>query len=111
MNRKLVLYSDQIIPETAAIDQRMLNLIGKTNPTIGYIPSSSDPERLFFNQICAYYAALGASVEVYFELDAFFSEGALPALLSCDAIHLSGGNTFYFLHWLKQRAMPPSGQA
>lgn len=107
MSRKLVLYSDQITPETAAIDQRMLDLIGKTNPTIGYIPSSSDPERFFFKQIHAYYAALSVSVDVYLELDAFFSEGTLPTLLRCDAIHLSGGNTFYFLYWLKQRAMLP----
>lgn len=107
MNRKLVLYSDQMIPETAAIDQRMLSLIGKDYPTIGYMPSSSDPERFFFNQIWAYYAALGASVEIYLELDMSFSEETLPALLSCDAIHLSGGNTFYFLRGLKQRAMLP----
>lgn len=107
MNRKLVLYSDQIAPETDAIDQRLLRLIGKAAPSIGYIPSSSDPERFFFDKIRAYYAALGASVDVYFELDASFSAQILPALLACDAIHLSGGNTFYFLHWLKQRAMLP----
>ena len=29
----------------------------------------------------------------------------LPALLACDAIHLSGGDTFYFLHWLRRRGM------
>ena len=107
MNRKLVLYSDQIVGKTDAIDRRLLSLIGKAAPSIGYIPSSSDPERFFFNQIRTYYAALGASVKVYLELDAHFSEDALPALLGCDAIHLSGGNTFYFLHWLKRRAMLP----
>lgn len=107
MNKKLVLYSDQVVPETDSIDQRMLSLIGKTNPTIGYIPSSSDPKRFFFDQIRTYYAALDAAVEVHFELDAHFSAETLPALLDCDAIHLSGGNTFYFLHWLKQRAMLP----
>ena len=107
MNRKLVLYSDQIVGKTDAIDQRLLRLIGKAAPSIGYVPSSSDPERFFWGQVCAYYAALGASVEVYLELDAHFSEDVLPTLLSCDAIHLSGGNTFYFLHWLKQRAMLP----
>ena len=107
MNRKLVLYSDQMSPETDAIDQRLLRLIGKAAPSIGYIPSSSDPERFFFDQICTYYAALGASVDVYLELDVSLSQQTLPALMTCDAIHLSGGNTFYFLHWLKQRAMLP----
>lgn len=105
MNRKLVLYSDQIVGETDAIDRRMLRLIGKSAPSIGYIPSSSDPERFFFNEIRAYYAALGASVDVFFELDVSFSAAVLPSLLACDAVHLSGGNTFYFLHWLRRRAM------
>ncbi len=107
VNRKLVLYSDQMSPETDAIDGRLLRLIGKAAPRVGYIPSSSDPERFFFDQIRTYYAALGASVDVYLELDVSFSQQTLPALLACDAVHLSGGNTFYFLHWLKQRAMLP----
>ncbi len=94
-------------PETDAIDGRLLRLIGKAAPRVGYIPSSSDPERFFFDQIRTYYAALGASVDVYLELDVSFSQETLPALLACDAVHLSGGNTFYFLHWLKQRAMLP----
>lgn len=105
MNKKLVLYSDQGFPDADSIDQRMLSLIGKANPTIGYIPSSSDPERFFFDQVHTHYAALGATVEVYFELDVHFSAEMLPTLLDCDAIHLSGGNTFYFLYWLKQRSM------
>lgn len=46
-------------------------------------------------------------MEVYFELDVDFSKDTLPALLSCDAVHLSGGNTFYFLRWLRRRAMLP----
>lgn len=29
----------------------------------------------------------------------------LESLLSCDAIHLSGGNPYYFLHWLRERKM------
>lgn len=105
MNKKLVLYSDQVAPDTNSIDRRMLSLIGKANSAIGYIPSSSDPERFFFDQVRAYYAALGVAVEVCFELDAHFSAEMLPTLLACDAIHLSGGNMFYFLYWLKQRSM------
>ena len=101
------MYSDQIVGKTDAIDGRLLRLIGKAAPSVGYIPSSSDPERFFFDQICTYYAALGASVDVYLELDTHFFEDALPTLSSCDAIHLSGGNTSYFLYWLKQRAMLP----
>lgn len=29
----------------------------------------------------------------------------LDQLFACDAIHLSGGNTYYFLYWLQQRGL------
>ncbi len=102
---KLALYSDQVIPENAKVDQRLLALIGKENPTIGYIPSSSDPDRVWFKQKQAYYEALGARLSIYFELDVVFEPQKLRALLACDAIHLSGGNTYHFLHWLRVREL------
>lgn len=46
--KKLVLYSDQEIPENAKVDEKLLALLNKPNPVIGYIPSASDPERKFY---------------------------------------------------------------
>lgn len=103
--KKLVLYSEQISSETQAIDQRLLDLVGKQNPTLGYIASSSDPERVWFTQQHRYYHAMGLPLSVYFELDVAYEPEKMAALFACDAIHLSGGNTFYFLHWLRQRNM------
>jgi len=103
--KRLVLHSDQIIPESDKVEREWLATLGKTHPTIGYIPSSNDPDRLFFRARQAYYARYGAEVAIYFELDLAYMPERLAALLACDAIHLSGGNTFYFLHWLRQRAM------
>ena len=105
MHRKLVLYSDQEIPENAEVNERMMRLVGARRPRLGYVPSASEPDRFSFERKRHYYAALGASLDVYFELDLAYAPDALPALLACDAIHLAGGNTFYFLHWLKQREM------
>jgi dipeptidase E len=105
MIKKLALYCDQEISENRVIDERWLELIGKAKPVIGYVPSAHDPEKFYFNKKRDYYADLGASLEPYFELDNAFNEKDLPKLLSCDAIHLSGGNTFYFLHWLRKRKM------
>jgi dipeptidase E len=102
---KLVLYSDQLLPETARIDQRLFELIGKDRPAIGYIPSCGDPTRFYYEDRRAFYAQYGASMPVYFALDQEYGPGRLSALLACDAIHLTGGNTFYFLHWLKQRQL------
>jgi dipeptidase E len=39
----------------------------------------------------------------YFELGDGYNPDELDTLLTCDAIHLSGGNTYYFLHWLRVR--------
>ena len=103
--KKLALYSDQEILENARIDRRMLALIDKPHPLVGYIPSSADPDRKWFKIKQAYYAAIGVTLTNYFELDNHFVPDMLAALIQCDAIHLSGGNTYHFLYWLRKRGM------
>ena len=103
--KKLVLYSDQILPEADKVDRVLLALLGKSQPRIGYIPSSADPQRRYYEARRAYYARLGITLATYFELDEAYDPARLEALLACDAIHLSGGNTYYFLHWLRRRDM------
>ncbi len=102
--RRLVLYSDQVLPETEKVDQELAALLGTSNPTIGFIPSSADPQRTYYEERRVYYARLGMTLSVYFELEAY-NPDRLEALLACDAIHLTGGNTYYFLHWLRKRDM------
>lgn len=102
--KKLVLYSDQGI-ERRELDKEVLALIGKENPKIGYIPSCSDIERKYFNIASEYYEGMGIKDPLYFDLDKEYDESKLEELMKCDAIHLSGGNTFYFLNSLKKRNM------
>ena len=103
--RRLVLYSDQILPDTEPVDRELAALLGKTNPTIGYIPSGPDPQREYYEERRAYYAGLGITMSAFFELREAYDPSQLEALLACDAIHLSGGNTYGFLHWLRERDM------
>ena len=103
--KRVVLHSNQIVPESDKVEREWLALLGKTHPSIGYIPSCSDPERLFFRAQKSYYARYGIEIAVYYELDVAYTPERLTSLLECDAIHLTGGNTFYFLHWLRQRNM------
>ncbi|MCM1989243.1 Type 1 glutamine amidotransferase-like domain-containing protein [Oceanirhabdus seepicola] len=100
---KLILYSDQIIGKTKKVDNELLNLLEKNNPSIGYIPSCSDFTRKYFNQRIEYYKALGIHDLQYFDIDKEYEETRIMDIFKCDAIHLSGGNTFYFLHLLKKR--------
>ena len=103
--RKLVLYSDQIEPETDPVDQALLALLGKPHATVGYIPARADPERTYYEGRRAYYDRLGMRMSTYFELDDAYEPDRLDELLACDAIHLSGGNTYTFLHWLRKRRL------
>jgi hypothetical protein len=38
MKRKLVLYSEQEESDTATLGRRLLRLIGKSRPRLGYLP-------------------------------------------------------------------------
>ncbi|ALK33665.1 Type 1 glutamine amidotransferase-like domain-containing protein [Burkholderia plantarii] len=105
--RKLALYSDQDFPANEEMDARLLRLIGRPQPKIGYIPATGDPERIYFRRKADYYAAIGANLVVYVDPSQGTSEAEWSTLLSCDAIHLSGGNTFSFLSWLQRRNVLP----
>ena len=102
---KLVFYSDQLIPGNRRVYLRLLDLLGKSHPRLGYIPAEGDPQRRYYQDRIEWYAYWGISLPVYFELDRDYRPERLEELWSCDAIHLSGGNTYYFLHWLRKREL------
>lgn len=104
---RLALYSDQEVPANAAIDERVLRLIGVVRPRIGYVSAAPDPERSDFERKRRYYEKLGADLAAYVDSDTGDLERALAELFRCDAIHLGGGNTFSFLRWLKARCVLP----
>jgi len=105
MHPRLALYSDQEIPENIHVNRRLISLIGVEYPKIGYISSSPDPARHYFSRKKSYYRALGCDLNVYVDSDVVAQPGLIPRLLECDAIHLTGGNTFTFLQWLQRANM------
>nr|WP_154892335.1 hypothetical protein [Paenibacillus xylanexedens] len=56
---KLVLLSDLPFQANEELNQRILELFGRDKPSIGYIPSCSDPERKYFEHTVRYYNQLG----------------------------------------------------
>ena len=102
--KKLVLYSDQFDSRSNKIDRELMNLLATKEPKIGYIPSSSDLTRKYYQQRVEYYQRMGINNIMYFDLDAEFKDNNIKDVLSCDAIHLAGGNTFYFLHSIRKRS-------
>ncbi|MFD2262828.1 Type 1 glutamine amidotransferase-like domain-containing protein [Lacibacterium aquatile] len=99
----LALYSDQIIPANAVIDQRLLALMAHKNlgNRIGYIPSGPEPTRQFFHERKAYYARYDLDLCHFHETDEGENGAAIDALFACDAIHLAGGHTRGYLERLK----------
>ncbi|MEK3922480.1 Type 1 glutamine amidotransferase-like domain-containing protein [Paenibacillus sp. FSL K6-2393] len=101
----LVLLSDLVFESNDKLDQRIRSLFNSEQPSIGYIPSCSDPERKYFEHTRRYYNQIGIDNIQYFDLDLEYEERTFGSIFECDAIHLSGGNTFYFLSLLKKRNM------
>ncbi len=87
------------------MDRRLLDLVGSNRPRLGYIPSEGDSMRRYYRDRVEWYAYYGITLPVYFELDRDYRPELLDDLWECDAIHLSGGNTYYFLYWLRKREL------
>ena len=103
--RKLVLYCDQDIPENFKINRRLLELLNKPIPRVGFIPSGADPDNAFYLDRQTYYSALGIDLALSLGLNDNYDPGKVTQLFECDGIHLSGGNTYHFLYWLKKRGL------
>jgi len=104
--RKLVLYSEQRAPSSSAVDARLLALLPTPRGTIGYLPSAPDRERRWFGECERHYARYDISLE-FLGLEDEFEAAQLADLSRFTALHLSGGNTFRFLHWLRTRGLIP----
>jgi dipeptidase E len=106
----LVMYSDQNAPGSDVVDERLVQMLVGRGKRVAYLPAEPDAERIWFNITARRYARLGLSLE-YFGVEGEYEAARLEALLSCDAIHLSGGNTFRFLFWLRARKLLESLRA
>ncbi|MEK4661764.1 Type 1 glutamine amidotransferase-like domain-containing protein [Priestia sp. FSL H7-0729] len=99
----LVLLSDLVFESNDKLNQKIRSIFHSEQPSIGYIPSCSDPERRYFEHTRRYYNQIGIDNIHYYDLDLEYEESTFGSIFECDAIHLSGGNTFYFLSLLQKR--------
>ena len=100
---ELVLYSDQVSDKNRIVNEKMLELISKEKVKLGYIPSTGDKDRAFFNAQVEFYHKYGIDDFLFFDLDDEYDPLKIEELLSCDVIHLSAGNPIYFLNNIKRR--------
>jgi dipeptidase E len=99
---KLVLYSggDNIINES--IDNELLKLLPSKDVKFCFIPSKSDGSEEYFQDVIKYYSKYGLSKFSSFFADVPNPKDKIKKLLNNDIIYLSGGNTYYFLYYLKK---------
>ncbi|MDK8189127.1 Type 1 glutamine amidotransferase-like domain-containing protein [Paenibacillus sp. UMB7766-LJ446] len=100
---KLVLLSDLYFESNQKLNQRIMSLFNSDQPSIGYVPSCSDPDRRYFELTSGFYNRLGIETIDYYDLDLEYEESRFNTIFENDAIHLSGGNTFFFLSLLQKR--------
>ncbi|WP_339276804.1 Type 1 glutamine amidotransferase-like domain-containing protein [Paenibacillus sp. FSL W8-0426] len=98
---KLILLSD--LKENDRLLNKLEDIFGGIKPSIAYIPSCSDPDRTYFKATTEFYNKIGIEDIEYKDLDEEYDEIVISTIFEHNAIHLSGGNTFYFLHLLRKR--------
>ncbi|WP_062270123.1 Type 1 glutamine amidotransferase-like domain-containing protein [Endozoicomonas arenosclerae] len=104
----LALLSDQDSPSSQAAIKRLIGHLNLDSTTAAYIASMPDPDRIFFRNTQAIYRSSGIDLDTYIDLETGFSEALMEEVLQKPLIHLSGGDTFRFLHSLKARKLEKS---
>ncbi|MBT2636927.1 Type 1 glutamine amidotransferase-like domain-containing protein [Bacillus sp. ISL-39] len=100
--RRLVLLSD-LRNMNHTLISKIKNVIGGQSFRLAYIPSRTDKERWYFEKAKPEFSKLGITDFFYFDVDEDFELSQLEEFISCDAIFLSGGNTYHFLKNLKEQ--------
>ena len=99
---KLALYGGGDEGDSLELDKITIELTGKKKPSMTYIPSSHYWAEDNFRTFVKHYSKLGLERFVLFPVDIPFTQSQLKLALDSDVIHLSGGNTYYFLRYIRK---------
>ncbi len=102
---KLVFFSGGFERENKKLNQSLVELTGKINPSITYIPASSYGAEIEFREFVKRFRKLNVTKFLHFAVDVAFDRIIYEEAFKSDAIFLSGGNTFYFLENLRKRKL------
>lgn len=104
---KLVLYSGGGDKDNLGLDRAFLRLLEKKNPVVTFIPSSSYLSQEEFRSFVKHYSKFKITRFIHFPIDVPFDRIMFQEVMRSDAIHLAGGNTFYFLNSLRRAKLLP----
>jgi dipeptidase E len=101
---KLVFYGGGDEEDNVSLDDALMSLANK-KPQITYIPSCSYQAEVDFQDFVRQYRRFKTTKFVYFPIDIPFDSILKREAFKSDIIHLSGGNTFYFLRCLREAGL------
>jgi len=99
---KLVFYSGGDENDNESVDEACVHLIKNPNPTFVFIPSSSYDGESEFQDFVEQYERFGVTRFIYFPIDIPQDRVLMKEVFNSDMIHLGGGNTYYFLKYLRK---------
>ncbi|MBC75422.1 MAG: hypothetical protein CME64_05335 [Halobacteriovoraceae bacterium] len=102
---KLALYSGGHDFENIRMDEALLSMVGNKNPKVSFIPSCSYLSHVDFREYVSQYRKHRIKRFIHFPIDTSFSNVVKEEVFNGDIIHLSGGNTYYFLKHLRKAKM------
>jgi dipeptidase E len=104
---KLVFYSGGDDKDNLQLDKAFVNLLNKKNPVLTFIPSSSYLSEQEFKAFVRHYSKFKITRFIHFPIDVPFDKTMFNEVMRSDAIHMAGGNTFYFLNSLRKAKLLP----
>lgn len=99
---RLVFYSGGEGSDNKKLDELLISKINNKNPQFTYIPYAHYESEIHFKEFVDQYQIYDIEKFIYFPVDIPYEEIMLKEVLKSDVIHLSGGNTFYFLSSLRK---------
>lgn len=102
---KLVLYGGGDADDNYELGLINISLTKKKFPKVVFIPSSSYEGEYDFHEFVDQFQSYGIDHFIYFPIDIPFDNTLLAEILQSDMIHLGGGNTYYFLRYLRRSGM------
>jgi len=102
---KLVLYSGGHEDENFELDSALIKLTHIRRPKITYIPSCYYGSEEYYEEFVRHYQGFNITKFYYFPIDIPYSDVLLEEAFKSHIIHLSGGNTYYFLKNLRRKKL------
>jgi dipeptidase E len=102
---KLVFYSGGDADENKELDRRLIQLAQKPSPRMAYVPYSYYESDSHFGEFVEQYRPFGVQKFINFPIDIPAGKALRKEAFDCEIMHLSGGNTFYFLQSIRKSGL------